>query len=52
MNNTWQEVLNIVEKKVNRQSYNTWFKPTQLIKHDGRALIRPGAECIFSGLAQ
>ncbi len=38
MNNTWQEVLSIVEKKVNRQSYNTWFKPTQLIKHDGRAL--------------
>ena len=35
---TWQTVLNFVEKKVNQQSYNTWFKPTQLIKHDGRAL--------------
>src|SRR5215470_1469067 len=35
---TWQTVLEIVEKKVNQQSYNTWFKPTQLIKHDGRAL--------------
>jgi chromosomal replication initiator protein len=35
---TWQTVLNYVEKKVNQQSYNTWFKPTQLIKHDGRAL--------------
>jgi chromosomal replication initiator protein len=35
---TWQQVLNIVEKKVNQQSFNTWFKPTQLIKHDGRAL--------------
>jgi len=35
---TWQEVLNIVEKKVNQQSYNTWFKPTQLIKYDDRAL--------------
>jgi len=35
---TWQQVLNYVEKKVNQQSYNTWFKPTQLIKHDGRAL--------------
>src|SRR4030095_4482291 len=27
-----------IEKKVNQQSFNTWFKPTQLIKHDGRAL--------------
>src|SRR5262245_60649051 len=35
---TWQQVLNIVEKKVNQQSFNTWFKPTQLIKHDDRAL--------------
>jgi chromosomal replication initiator protein len=35
---TWQQVLNYVEKKVNQQSYNTWFKPTQLIRHDGHAL--------------
>src|SRR5271156_446265 len=35
---TWQQVLDIVEKKVNQQSYNTWFKPTQLIKHDDKAL--------------
>jgi len=34
----WQTVLEIVEKKINQQSYNTWFKPTQLIKHDDRAL--------------
>jgi chromosomal replication initiator protein len=34
----WQQVLDIVEKKVNQQSYNTWFKPTQLIKYDERAL--------------
>ena len=36
--NTWQQVLDIVEKKVNQQSFNTWFKPTQLIKRDGHAL--------------
>src|SRR5215510_7532927 len=36
--NTWQQVLNLVEQKVNQQSYNTWFKPTQLIKHDDSAL--------------
>ena len=35
---TWQQVLDIVEKKINQQSYNTWFKPTQLIKHDDKAL--------------
>ena len=34
----WQQVLDIVEKKVNQQSYNTWFKPTQLIKYDDKAL--------------
>src|SRR5215813_4534708 len=34
----WQTVLEIVEKKVNQQSYNTWFKPTQLIKYDDKAL--------------
>jgi len=36
--NVWQTVLDIVQKKVNQQSYNTWFKPTELIKHDGKAL--------------
>jgi chromosomal replication initiator protein len=35
---TWQTVLDIVEKRINQQSYNTWFKPTQLIKHDEKAL--------------
>ena len=35
---TWQQVLDIVEKNINTQSYNTWFKPTQLLKHDDKAL--------------
>src|SRR6187399_1105008 len=35
---SWQQVLSILEQRVNQQSYNTWFKPTQLIKHEGRAL--------------
>ena len=35
---TWQQVLDIVEKKINQQSYTTWFKPTQLIRHDDKAL--------------
>src|SRR5437870_13004830 len=36
--NVWETVLDLVEKKINRQNYNTWFKPTQLIKHDDKAL--------------
>lgn len=35
---TWNQVLEIVEKRINQQSYNTWFKPTQLIKYDEKAL--------------
>jgi len=35
---TWQQVLDVIEKKINQQSYNTWFKPTQLIKRDDTAL--------------
>jgi chromosomal replication initiator protein len=35
----WQTVLEIVEKKINPQSYATWFKPTQLLKHDGKAIF-------------
>src|SRR5215471_472018 len=35
---SWQTVLSILEQKVNQQNFNTWFKPTQLIKHEGRAL--------------
>jgi chromosomal replication initiator protein len=34
----WQQVLDVVEKKINQQSYNTWFKPTQLLKYDDKAL--------------
>jgi len=36
--NAWQQVLSVIEKKVNKQSYNTWFRPTQLIRHEGEAL--------------
>ena len=35
---TWQQVLSVIEKTVNQQSFNTWFKPTQLIRRDGTAL--------------
>ena len=34
----WKQVLSLIESKVNQQSFNTWYKPTQLIRHEGRAL--------------
>lgn len=33
--NFWQEVLQKVESKVNRHSYETWFRPTQLLFETG-----------------
>jgi chromosomal replication initiator protein len=35
---TWEKVLTKVEEKVNLQSYNTWFKPTQFIRREGAAI--------------
>lgn len=34
----WQKVLSVIETKVNPQSYTTWFRPTRLIRREGRAL--------------
>lgn len=34
----WQQVLSVIKKKVNKQSYDTWFKPTRLVRHQGDAL--------------
>jgi chromosomal replication initiator protein len=33
--NLWEQVLSKVESKVNRHSYNTWFRPTRLIFDTG-----------------
>ena len=34
----WQRVLSVIESKVNPQSYETWYKPTRLVRHEGRGL--------------
>jgi chromosomal replication initiator protein len=34
----WQKVLSVIETKVNPQSYTTWFRPTRLIRQEGRAI--------------
>ncbi len=31
--NPWMQILDALEKKVNRHSYDTWFKPTRF-SHD------------------
>ncbi len=36
--NTWQQVLAAVEKDVNPQSFDTWFRPTQLIRREADSL--------------
>jgi chromosomal replication initiator protein len=34
--NVWEQVLGLIEAKVNRHSFLTWFKPTQFVSDDGR----------------
>ncbi|HSF18687.1 MAG TPA: chromosomal replication initiator protein DnaA [Vicinamibacteria bacterium] len=33
--NLWEEVLQRIESKVNRHSFNTWFRPTKLLLETG-----------------
>jgi chromosomal replication initiator protein len=42
----WTRILAALEKKVNRQSFNTWLKPTRMSHQEGRTLyVRiPGPE--------
>jgi chromosomal replication initiator protein len=46
----WMRILNALEKKINRHSYDTWLKPTRFSHAEGRALfVRvPAAE--FCGI--
>ena len=38
--NPWVRVLDALEKKVNRTSYETWFKPTRYDHAQGPILVR------------
>ena len=43
--NPWIQILAALEKKVNRQSFETWFKPTRFSHLVGRTLyVRIPAE--------
>jgi len=37
--NPWLRILAALEKKINRQSFDTWFKPTRFSRIDGRVLV-------------
>ncbi|HEX4021736.1 MAG TPA: chromosomal replication initiator protein DnaA [Acidobacteriaceae bacterium] len=37
--NPWLRILAALEKKINRQSFDTWFKPTRFSRIDGRVLM-------------
>jgi hypothetical protein len=36
--NQWVRILGALEKKINRQSYETWLKPTRFSHISGRTL--------------
>ncbi len=36
--NVWEEILQKIETKVNRHSFNTWFRPTRLLAEHGQSL--------------
>jgi chromosomal replication initiator protein len=36
--NLWEQVLSKIESKVNRHSFNTWFRPTRLLLDSGDTL--------------
>ena len=37
--NPWMRILTALEKKVNHQSFDTWFKPTRFSRVEGRVLV-------------
>jgi chromosomal replication initiator protein len=36
--NVWEEILQKIETKVNRHSFNTWFRPTRLLADRGQSV--------------
>ena len=37
--NVWNEILALIETKVNRHSFYTWFKPTSFLEDEGQTII-------------
>jgi chromosomal replication initiator protein len=37
--NPWLRILTALEKKINRQTFDTWFKPTRFSRIEGKVLV-------------
>ena len=48
MSNIWDEVLARIDVKINRHSYNTWFKPTAYVGDQGSTIVVRVPNALFS----
>ena len=48
MSNIWDEVLARIDVKINRHSYNTWFKPTSYVGDQGSTIVVRVPNALFS----
>ncbi|RRA48358.1 chromosomal replication initiator protein DnaA [Acidipila sp. EB88] len=48
--NPWVRILGALQKKINRQAYETWFKPTLFSHTDGNVLIVRVPSAKFQGI--
>src|SRR6478752_3795225 len=48
MSNIWDEVLARIDVKINRHSYNTWFKPTAYVEDQGATIVVRVPNALFS----
>jgi chromosomal replication initiator protein len=48
MSNIWDEVLARIDVKINRHSYNTWFKPTTYVEDQGSTIVVRVPNALFS----
>ena len=46
-NNTWDSVLAAIEKRVNHESFVTWFKPISFISADASAVLLKTPDQVF-----
>ena len=51
-NNLWMRILGALERKLQRQSYNTWLKPTRFSHLNGRTLYVRIPSAQFSFIAE
>jgi len=48
MTNIWDEVLARIDVKINRHSFNTWFKPTAYVEDQGATIVVRVPNALFS----